>query len=685
MTGQGPHSASSKAQPAGMRILDKLRDDGRITASTYESLYHQARRSGEPVQEAILDGSVMSEADLLKFIAGLYRTRFVSTERLAKADLDRELLTLVPRKLAERLFICPILYDKQAQLLSIVVTDLEEDLAKQVQLFTNVREVRPYIARPASIRAAIRKHYGGDPQAFLGIAGAVLPSSPTDVIDRHDGGGLSLGSLGIGRGPADALELDGLGGGLSSGFGGPSTTLEAPRAAKKAPPRVAALDLGRLEMPTYDAPKNDLGSLVETAAVLVSLIEQTRAELRGHSAMVARICMRAAERLSMSETEKAELRLAACLHDLGKHATYHLTAFNVSRFDGHRMQAEKTWEAPLKLFEPANLSAGVRAILESLHERWDGKGFPHKRAGKDIPMGARVLAIAETYADLIANPKNPYRRTLTRQEALDVIRQLAGQLFDPSLLDVLRLAAGTEGSLSGAVRQRVLIVDPDAAEATVLELRFADQGWDAAVATDRQDAVRLIGAERFDLVISEVDLGSEDGFSLAPVLRASPKSKEAALVYLTSRADRDSVNKGFAAGAADYLQKPTAPEVVVAKASQIVEVNSRKKAAAGLSGSLKDMGLPEVVQVLGQGRKSGQLRVSSGNNSGEMHFDAGNIVHALYGKHRAGDAFYAMLLLKDGDFAFDPNVKTTERSLNASTESLLLEGMRRIDEGLIGD
>lgn len=667
-----------------MRILDKLRDDGRISASQYESLYHHARRSGEPVQEAILDGGVMTEAELLKFIAGLYQTRFVSTERLAKADLDRELLTLVPRKLAERLFVCPILFDKRTQLLSIVVTDLEEDLAKQVQLVTNVREVRPYIARPASIRAAIRKHYGGDPQAFVGIAGAALPSSPADVIDRHDGGGLSLGSLGIGtgRGGGD-LDLEGFGG---FGLGGAPSTgkMEAPRAAPKAAPRAAAIDLGRLEMPTFEAPKEQLGSLVEMAAVLVSLIEQTRAELRGHSAMVARICVRAAERLSMSDSEKAELRLAAYLHDLGKHATYHLTAFNVSRFDGHRMQAEKTWSAPLKLFEPAGLSSGVRAILDGLHERWDGKGFPNQLSGKAIPMGARVLAVAETYADLVANPKNPYRRTLTRQEALDVIRQLSGQLFDPSLLDVLRVAGGSEGTLAGAVRQRVLIVEPDAAEATVLELRFADQGWDAAVATERSDALRLIEQERFDLVISEVDLGAEDGFTLASSLRASPKSKDAALVFLTKRADRDSVNKGFSAGAADYLQKPTAPEVVVAKAAQIVEVNSKKKAAAGLSGSLKDMGLPEVVQVLGQGRKTGQLRVSSSAGSGEMHFDAGNIVHAVFGKHRAGDGFYAMLLLKDGDFAFDPNVKAPERTLNASTESLLLEGMRRIDEGLVG-
>jgi len=264
------------------------------------------------------------------------------------------------------------------------------------------------------------------------------------------------------------------------------------------------------------------------------------------------------------------------------------------------------------------------------------------------------------------------------------VRQLSGTLFDPSLVDVLRLAGAGEGTVPGTIRYRVLIVDPDNAAATVLEMRFVDQNWDVLSVGDRAAAEKAIGRERFDLVISEVDLDGGDGFGLVPVLRASPKSKNAALVFLTKRADRESVNKGFAAGAADYLQKPTAPDVVVAKATQIVEsaASQKKKVAGGLSGALRDMGLPEVVQVLGQSRKTGQLRVTSGAATGEMHFDAGSIVHALFGSQKGDTAFYSMLKLTDGDFAFDPSVKTTERTLSASTESLLLEGMRRIDEGI---
>ena len=90
-------STARSASPGGVRILDKLRDDGRITAPQYESFFHQAKRNGERIEETILDSGVMNEADLMKIVAAIYQTRFVSTDRLAKADIDRATLEHVPR------------------------------------------------------------------------------------------------------------------------------------------------------------------------------------------------------------------------------------------------------------------------------------------------------------------------------------------------------------------------------------------------------------------------------------------------------------------------------------------------------------------------------------------------------------------------------------------------------------
>ena len=84
--------------------------------------------------------------------------------------------------------------------------------------------------------------------------------------------------------------------------------------------------------------------------------------------------------------------------------------------------------------------------------------------------------------------------------------------------------------------------------------------------------------------------------------------------------------------------------------------------------------------MLGQGRKTGCLRLVSQHRMGEIYFGEGLIIHAAFAKVEGEEAFYQMLLLKEGDFKFDPAGKPAKKTMQASIESLLLEGMRRMDE-----
>ena len=84
-----------------------------MSPSLYDEVLMHAQRTQSTAEEAILQLGLMSEAELLKYIAGLYRTRFVGSDRLAKAGVDPSLLKSVPRKLAKRLTAFPILYDKR--------------------------------------------------------------------------------------------------------------------------------------------------------------------------------------------------------------------------------------------------------------------------------------------------------------------------------------------------------------------------------------------------------------------------------------------------------------------------------------------------------------------------------------------------------------------------------------------
>ena len=148
-------------------MLSWLKERGVLTPAQYEGALHQAQRTGDRVEEAILDTGAMREAELLKLLASHYQTRFVSTERLSKANIERKTLERIPRKLAERLQVFPVVFDRRAQQLSIVVAAPgEDDLEKQVQVVSGVREVRSLVARPAAIAAAIEKFYAGHARAF---------------------------------------------------------------------------------------------------------------------------------------------------------------------------------------------------------------------------------------------------------------------------------------------------------------------------------------------------------------------------------------------------------------------------------------------------------------------------------------------------------------------------------------
>jgi response regulator RpfG family c-di-GMP phosphodiesterase len=673
----------------GLKLLDRLRDEQRISAAAYESIFHRAKRSGESVQELIIDTGAMSEHDLLKAVAHVYQTRFVSTERLAKAGIDRQTLQMVPRRVCERYQCCPVVFDAKTQSLAIVVADLDEDIPKHVQVVTTVREVKAYIARPAAIVAAIKKYYGGDPMAFSGLIAESRSGLPPPMDER---------------GRPDTMELAG-------GFGEPGFAAPPARPAARprpAPPRpISALppasairaaartrapsvvDMGRFEPPSVGSLGSfeaapDYATYLETVKVLVTLVDQSRGELRGHSAHVASVCAKILQRVAVPEAEKNAILVAAHLHDIGKTTTaYHLTALNVSRFDGHRIQAEKSFDAPTKLLGAARLSDITVQTLDALYERWDGLGFPKKLENKFIPMGARILSMAETYCDLTTNAKNPYRRVLTPREAVEVIRQLGGQLFDPALVDPLRLAVGADRhTMNQGVRARILLVDADADWKMMLEMRFSEQGYEVTSAGSRAEAEGRLRSERFDILLTEVDLEGGDGFGLVGVARNDERNAGMATIFLTKRADRDAVARGLDLGAADYMTKPVAPEVVVMKTGQIFEAILRKKNGGGLSGALKDMSLAEVVQILGQGRKTGGLRITAGQKVGEVFFLEGLIAHATFQNMRGEEAFYSLMTLAEGDFRFTPDVKSGERSIQAQTETLLLEAMRRLDEGI---
>lgn len=640
-------------------IADQLLADGVISKDRYRGALNHFKQYGGHIVESLIEVAAIDEETLLKQMAQFYKTRFVSTEKLKRAEIGQDVLGCVPGELALEQLVFPILLDKQKSTLSIVSVDPGNlDIEQQLIRIAGVSKVQSYIARPAAIKAAINKFYRGDLHAFASLDKESMQAyqSMMDVYERNllDEGTMAAAVVSSAEGMERTLSEEELAlRGARTAEGDDSSKARG----------TSAIDL-------------------EVIKVLVSLLESGRGDLSGHSVLAASHTERMCRRIGLARFEAQAITLAGMIHDLGKGSPYHLTGFNVSEWDGHRITAEKRYESPLRLLESADLPVETITALKHMYERVDGKGFPDGLRGGDIPLGARILAMADTFADLTYNPRNPYRRVLDTEEAMEVLRKAKGTVFDTNLVELFAtVVAGDDIKrrlLTGA--RTVMVIDSDPEACAILEMQLISRGFKVRTAHAADEAIRMLVKEAINLVLTEVELEPFDGFELKRRLNEDDSTRDIPLVFFTSKTGSADVEKGFGLGAQDYLVKPSTVDVVAAKLQKYLDQAAPRAAKSGVSGSLKEMSIPDLVQILSHGRKTGRLSLTSGKQRGEVHFVSGDIYNAMLDNLRGDEAFFAMLRFKDGSFALDPDFTAEDRVIQMTAEMLLLEGLRRFDE-----
>jgi putative nucleotidyltransferase with HDIG domain len=169
--------------------------------------------------------------------------------------------------------------------------------------------------------------------------------------------------------------------------------------------------------------------------MLTGAIEARDPYTRGHSTRVTELAEAVARALGWNEERIDSLRLGGPLHDIGKLAVSHQVLHKQGELDDHELaeirRHPKT--GARLLLRVTALRAAIPYVLYH-HERWDGTGYPSGKAGEEIPLEARVLAIADAFDAMTSD--RPYRRALTRDEALVEVDRCAGTQFDPRIAAV---------------------------------------------------------------------------------------------------------------------------------------------------------------------------------------------------------------------------------------------------------
>ena len=168
-----------------------------------------------------------------------------------------------------------------------------------------------------------------------------------------------------------------------------------------------------------------------------------------------------AEAAGLSDAEVQAVRTAALLHDIGnmavpEHILSKPDALTPEEFE--RVKIHPRVGADILRGVP--FGAPVSDLVLCHHERWDGLGYPAGLRGTDIPLGARILAIADCYSTLQTD--RPYRPARTEAEAIAVLREFSGTSFDPALVDLLiaRLSAATPASVEAVDRSAQPATEP---------------------------------------------------------------------------------------------------------------------------------------------------------------------------------------------------------------------------------
>jgi response regulator RpfG family c-di-GMP phosphodiesterase len=414
-------------------------------------------------------------------------------------------------------------------------------------------------------------------------------------------------------------------------------------------------------------------------------LESFHPPMVGHAHQVARIAREVAIRLELPHDAVDGITVAAYLHELPE----------------LQERYQPFWKKTEDIFADLDLSFPewtvteftqgmqypfpIEETLKHMQERYDGKGYPDGLKEDDIPIGCRVIAPIDIFLTMISSGAGG--PNMSRGEALDQLIMDSGSAFDPTVVEVLvgllkkELADGE----SAEYRETLLMVDT-LGDDDLQKIQLREEGYIVLSASTLAEGIDQLTKDEPFLVISDIDLSEGDGFQLLDYIRKKSDRQEMPFVFMSARNDPNFIARAFRAGADDYLPRPCSKDMLLARlARNITRTRGQRATQAerkGVTGSLKDLGLMELIQILSAGMKSAMIIITHNNGEGRIALVEGRIVYSKSEDHEGEEAFFSLLDCEDGEFSLHLDVQPPKENISIKNDMLLLEGFRRKDEKL---
>jgi DNA-binding response OmpR family regulator len=237
-------------------------------------------------------------------------------------------------------------------------------------------------------------------------------------------------------------------------------------------------------------------------------------------------------------------------------------------------------------------------------------------------------------------------------------------------------------------KQQLLLVDADPRSVRVLEVSLKKAGYSVTTARDGLDALAKIEVSTPDLILSDTKLPNLDGYAFVKRLKERPEWTVIPVVFLTSQRSIEDKVRGLELGVEDYLTKPIFVRELLARVNLLLARRTQEGIATRYAqtgrtrfqGSIQDMAVVDLLQTFEVSRKSGIVHVRNNSHNAQILFREGKVIDAHLGQLRGEEAVYRALIWNDGNFEVEFTPVKGEDVIEVSTQGLLMEGMRRVDE-----
>jgi CheY-like chemotaxis protein len=229
--------------------------------------------------------------------------------------------------------------------------------------------------------------------------------------------------------------------------------------------------------------------------------------------------------------------------------------------------------------------------------------------------------------------------------------------------------------------RKILIADPELDAVRLLTRALRQKGYQVHYAPDGSRALEICVLRHPDLVLFDEGCRLLDARTFIQILRTNPRTEEVPVVLTTTNLDLDRL-RGLRLAA--HLKKPFNLDEVLGRIEHIFRraeaAKDLKSEAQEIEGSLSQLGIPDLMQILGMNKRSGKLSLERGNERGEILVGDGRPVNARLGRVEGEKALFRLLTWTEGTFTFAPGSSPGKPRITRAMDDALLEGMRHADE-----